>query len=57
MTYELDQDYEVTIYLKRGTDYPGNPYMRSFNYRFYAGQVPDFVAEATAKEAERQQAP
>ena len=54
-TYELDQDYEVTIYLKRGTDYPGDPYMRSFNYRFYAGQTPAFVAEAVAKEAERQQ--
>ncbi len=53
MTYELDQDYEVTIYLKRGTDYPGDPYMRSFNYRFYAGQVPAFVAEAVEKEAEK----
>ena len=50
-TYELDQDYEVTIYLKRGTDYPGDPSMRSFDYRFYAGRVPDFVAEAVEKEA------
>ncbi len=56
-TYELDQDYEVTIYLKHGTDYPGDSSMRSFNYRFYAGQVPAFVAEATEKEAERQQTP
>ncbi len=47
---ELDDGYNVTITFKMGTDYP---YKRGyFEYKFLSGQVPDFVVERTAFEAE-----
>lgn len=45
---DFDNNYEINVVFKSGTAYPyesGNYY---FTYRFFAGQVPDFVAEATA---------
>ena len=45
---EMDADYDIHVTFKKDTTYP---YLRnefSIPYMFYAGQVPDFVAEATA---------
>lgn len=45
---EMDDDYDVYITFKKDTSYPYNRSNYGFSYRFYAGQVPQFVAEATA---------
>lgn len=46
----LEEGYEVVITFKMDTDYP---YKRGyFNYRFIKGQIPDFVVERTAFDAE-----
>ncbi len=43
---ELERDYEITIAFKGGADYPyGAGY---YYYQFLHGEVPEFVAEATA---------
>ena len=43
---ELEQDYEITIAFKGDADYPyGAGY---YYYQFLHGEVPEFVAEATA---------
>ena len=49
---EMDANYDIYVTFKKDTTYP---YLRDklyFSYTFYAGQVPDFVAEATAIGAE-----
>ncbi len=44
---ETDCNYDVYITFKKDTTYPYNRSNYGFNYQFYAGQVPEFVAEAT----------
>lgn len=45
---DIDRNYSVQIIFKKDTAYPYERDTYFFNYEFLAGQVPDFVAEATA---------
>ena len=45
---DLDDNYSLEIVFKRDSTYPYQRDNYYFGYSFYAGQVPDFVAEATA---------
>lgn len=45
---DFDNNYEVSIVFKGKTTYPYARGEYYFNYRFFTGQVPDFVEEATA---------
>lgn len=45
---DLDDNYSVEVVFKRDTAYPYDRESYYFDYSFYAGQVPEFVAEATA---------
>lgn len=45
---EMDDNYSVEVVFKRDTAYPYERDSYYFTYSFYAGRVPDFVAEATA---------
>lgn len=47
---EFDSNYDVTIEFKKDSDYPYDRTQYYFNYNIFAGQVPEFVAEATALE-------
>lgn len=44
---ETDDNYDIYITFKKDTTYPYNRGNYGFNYQFYAGQAPEFVAEAT----------
>lgn len=46
---EVDTGYEVYVTFKRDTTYPYSRDELGVWYRFYMGQVPEFVKEATAK--------
>lgn len=45
---DLDGNYSVEVVFKRDSAYPYERDSYYFNYSFYAGQVPEFVIEATA---------
>ena len=45
---ELDRNYEVYITLKKDTTYPYERGSYGTYYKFYTGQVPEFVVQATA---------
>lgn len=45
---DLDENYSLEVVFKRDTAYPYQRDSYYFGYSFYTGQVPDFVAEATA---------
>ena len=45
---DVDDNYSVQVVFKRDTAYPYERDSYYFTYSFYAGQVPEFVAEATA---------
>ena len=45
---DLDDNYSVEVVFKRNSAYPYDRESYYFGYSIYAGQVPDFVAEATA---------
>jgi hypothetical protein len=45
---EFDSNYEVDIEFKSDSSYPYNKSQYYFSYEFFAGQVPEFVEEATA---------
>ncbi len=45
---DLDDNYSLEIVFKRDSTYPYQRDNYYFGYSFYAGQAPDFVAEATA---------
>ncbi len=45
---DLDENYSIEVVFKRDTAYPYQRDSYYFGYSFYAGQVPEFVAEATA---------
>lgn len=45
---DLDDNYSVEVVFKRNSSYPYDRESYYFGYSIYAGQVPDFVAEATA---------
>lgn len=48
----IEDDYSVEVVFKKDSAYPYDRNAYYFNYEFIKGQVPDFVAEATAyKEA------
>lgn len=47
---EFDSNYDVTIEFKKDSDYPYDRTQYYFNYNIFAGQVPEFVVEATALE-------
>ena len=49
---DMDENYDIRITFKRDTSYPYDKSDRVFYYKFYAGQVPDFVEEATAYHAD-----
>ena len=51
-TLEMDKNYEVRVTFKRDTTYPYNKGEYVLYYKFYAGQVPEFVKEATAYHAD-----
>ncbi len=51
-TYELDSDYDIYVTFKKDTTYPYDRSQFGVYYRFYTGQVPEFVVEATAIDAE-----
>lgn len=44
----IDQNYSVEVVFKKDTTYPYRRDSYYFSYNFIDGQVPDFVAEATA---------
>lgn len=48
---ELDDNYDVYITFKKDTDYPYDRGSYGVYYRFYTGQAPEFVVEATAADA------
>ena len=45
---EFDYNYDVCIEFKKDSDYPYNKIAYYFHYNILAGQVPEFVVEATA---------
>lgn len=45
---EFDYNYDVCIEFKKDSDYPYNKTAYYFHYNILAGQVPEFVVEATA---------
>lgn len=45
---DREQSYSVEVVFKKNTEYPYDREAYYFNYTFLAGQVPEFVAEATA---------
>lgn len=47
---EFDSNYNISVEFKKDSDYPYNRAAYYFNYNILAGQVPEFVAEATALE-------
>ena len=49
---EMDSDYDVYVTFRADTNYPYSRSEISVNYRFYAGQTPKFVEEATALDKE-----
>lgn len=49
---DMDENYDIRITFKRDTSYPYDKSDRVFYYKFYAGQVPEFVVEATAYHAD-----
>ena len=51
-TLEMDKNYEVRVTFKRDTTYPYNKGEYVLYYKFYAGQVPEFVKKATAYHAD-----
>lgn len=51
---EMDSSYEVYVTFKRDTTYPYSRSERGVWYKFYKGQVPDFVVEATALDAKEE---
>lgn len=52
--YELDADYDIYITFKKDTTYPYDRSQFGVYYRFYTGEVPEFVEEATAIGAEEE---
>lgn len=46
----FDSNYIVNVEFKKDSDYPYDRTQYYFNYSIFAGQVPEFVAEATALE-------
>lgn len=44
----FDSNYSVEVEFKKDSDYPYDRTQYYFNYNIFAGQVPEFVAEATA---------
>ncbi len=53
--YELDSDYDIYITFKKDTTYPYDRSQFGVYYRFYTGEAPEFVVEATAIGAEEAQ--
>ncbi len=47
-----EESYDVEVVFKKDTTYPYERDSYYFNYSFLGGQVPEFVVEATAYEAE-----
>ncbi len=47
---EFDSNYSVNVEFKKDSDYPYDRTQYYFNYNIFAGQVPEFVVEATALE-------
>lgn len=45
---EFDSNYSVNVEFKKDSDYPYDRTQYYFNYNIFAGQVPEFVVEATA---------
>ena len=48
---ELDDNYELYITFRKDTTYPYDRGSFGVYYKFYTGQVPEFVKEATASGA------
>ena len=48
---ELDDNYDIYITFKKDTTYPYDRSQYGVYYKFYTGQAPEFVAEATALDA------
>ena len=48
---ELDDNYDIYITFKKDTTYPYDRSQYGVYYKFYTGQAPDFVEEATALNA------
>lgn len=51
---EMDQNYEVYITFRKDTTYPYERSSYGVYYKFYTGQVPEFVEEATAVQDENE---
>ena len=49
---DFDRNYEIYVTFKKDTTYPYSRDSLGTTYRIYAGQVPDFMEEATAFNAE-----
>lgn len=49
---EFDRNYDIYVTFKKDTTYPYNRDSLGASYQIYAGQVPDFMEEATAYNAE-----
>lgn len=49
---EMDENYDVYITFKKDTTYPYERGNYGIYYRFYTGQVPEFVVQATAIKGE-----
>ncbi|MCH5258376.1 MAG: hypothetical protein J1F18_01425 [Lachnospiraceae bacterium] len=50
-TQEMDRNYDIYVTFKKDTTYPYDRTQRGVYYKFYVGQVPDFVVEATSLDA------
>lgn len=51
-TQEMDRNYDIYVTFKKDTTYPYDRTQRGVYYKFYVGQVPDFVVEATSLDAQ-----
>lgn len=51
---ELDYNYDIYITFRKDTSYPYDRGEYGVYYKFYTGQVPEFVVEATALDAEQE---
>lgn len=51
---ELDENYDIYITFKKDTSYPYDRSSFGVYYKFYTGQVPEFVVEGTALGADEQ---
>lgn len=49
---EIDQNYDIYITFRKDTTYPYDRGSYGVYYKFYTGQVPEFVVEATALKAQ-----